>query len=62
MSMRAKVFDEWVLSILKPNSTIIHIGCGLDSRIVRTNITNNKWFDVDFEQVINLRIEYFILI
>lgn len=61
MSMRGKVFDEWVSDKAKaaPNPTIIHIGCGLDSRILRTDIKNAQWYDVDYEEVISLRRVYF---
>ena len=62
MAMRARVFDEWVLDKIKDKkgATVIHIGCGLDSRIKRLSLKNIKWYDVDFEEVINLRKKYFI--
>ena len=37
MAMRARVFDDWVRHMLSENSdaVVIHIGCGLDSRVSR---------------------------
>ena len=34
MAMRARVFDDWVRQMLESHTdaTVIHIGCGLDSR------------------------------
>jgi O-methyltransferase involved in polyketide biosynthesis len=57
MGMRSAVFDEWVKTKLTshPNSVVLHLGCGLDSRIERINPTNTLWFDVDFDDVINER-------
>lgn len=61
MSMRSKVFDNWVynLALKDPNAVIIHLGCGLDSRINRLNL-KNTFFDVDFKEVISERKKYFI--
>ena len=41
-----------------PNATIIHLGCGLDSRNLRVHI-NNLWYDIDFKDVIDERKIYF---
>ena len=37
MGMRARVFDDWLRDKLRDNvdATVIHIGCGLDSRVER---------------------------
>lgn len=37
MSMRAAVFDEWTVRTLSkyPQAVVLHIGCGLDSRILQ---------------------------
>lgn len=37
MGMRAAVFDKWLLEQLKEekDAVVIHIGCGMDSRVVR---------------------------
>ena len=61
MGMRSAVIDLWVSEKLseKPESIVLHIGCGLDSRIERVNAPFKKWFDVDFPEVIAVRKEYF---
>ena len=50
MGIRAAVFDEWLRSQLAavPNAVVLHIGCGLDSRVVRVGTKGHKWYDVDF--------------
>lgn len=60
MAMRAKVFDNWVLSKVKeyPDSIILHLGCGLDSRNQRVNI-HNLFYDIDFKEVIDERKIYY---
>lgn len=60
MAMRSKVFDNWVKDKVKeyPESIILHLGCGLDSRILRTSL-NNQWYDVDFKDVIDERKKYY---
>ena len=49
MGMRSSVIDGWVSEKLseKPESVVLHIGCGLDSRIERVNAPFEKWFDID---------------
>lgn len=61
MSMRAAVFDEWTIRTLSnnPNAVVLHIGCGLDSRILRTGNSSNLWLDIDFPDVITERKKYF---
>lgn len=61
MGMRSGVIDNWLSEKLseKPESLVLHIGCGLDSRIERVKAPFGKWFDVDFPDVINIRKEYF---
>jgi O-methyltransferase involved in polyketide biosynthesis len=60
MGMRARVFDEWVKekALQYPDSTILHLGCGLDSRAVRVCV-QNQWYDVDFPSVIDERKCYY---
>ena len=57
LGMRSAVFDEWTTQRLlqTPNAVVLHLGCGLDSRVERVSNPNALWFDVDFEQVINER-------
>lgn len=61
MSMRAKVFDEWVSRKISqhPNAVILHLGCGLDGRCLRVDAPTQVWYDVDFPQVIDERKKYF---
>ncbi len=61
MSMRARVFDEWLLEqmALDKNAIVLHIGCGMDNRIGRVGIEGCLWYDVDFEEVIQARQKYY---
>lgn len=60
MGIRASVFDRWLMERLEenPDATIVHLGCGLDSRCRRIK-TDTPWFDVDFPAVIQERKRYF---
>ena len=58
MAMRAAVFDNWLRSQLTPDTVVLHLGCGLDSRCDRVSC-GNEWFDVDFPEVIAEREKYF---
>lgn len=57
MSMRARTFDDWVRKMLAicQNATVLHIGCGLDSRILRVGASGVLWYDLDFPEVIAMR-------
>lgn len=61
MGMRSAVFDEWLRNqpIDIKDSLVIHIGCGLDSRVERVGIKNLCWYDVDFPDVIRERKRYY---
>ncbi len=61
MGVRSAVFDEWVKEQAQktPNTVVVHIGCGMDSRILRVGAKNQKWYDVDFKEVIEERKRYF---
>lgn len=61
MGIRASVFDEWLQEqmIKYPEAVIIHIGCGMDSRILRVGTNNHNWYDVDFPNVIAERRKYY---
>ena len=61
MGIRSAVFDEWLKQQMKdaPDAVVIHIGCGMDSRIIRTGAENRKWYDVDFSEVIEERKRYY---
>ena len=61
MGVRSAVFDEWLNQQMKDSSdaVVIHIGCGMDSRIIRIGADNHKWYDVDFAEVIRERKKYY---
>lgn len=61
MAMRAVVFDRWTLEKMAqhPDATVLHLGCGLDSRVLRTGVRENLWLDVDFPEVIEAREAYY---
>lgn len=61
MAMRARVFDEWTEKQLAayPKAAILHIGCGLDSRVERLCAAGRLWYDIDFPAVIREKQKYF---
>lgn len=61
MSMRAAVFDRWLKEEMSRHTSavILHIGCGMDSRIERVGSGGHLWYDIDFEDVIKLRQQHF---
>lgn len=61
MGVRSAVFDEWVKERTSEDNdaVVIHIGCGMDSRILRVVGNSSKWYDVDFPEVIKERKRYY---
>lgn len=61
MGMRSKVFDEWLQQKMNEieNAVVIHIGCGMDSRVERVGTSGHFWYDVDFPEVIKERKRYY---
>jgi O-methyltransferase involved in polyketide biosynthesis len=58
LPMRAKHLDQWTREFLAANpvSTVLHLGCGLDSRVFRIDPPATvRWYDVDMPDVIELR-------
>jgi O-methyltransferase involved in polyketide biosynthesis len=58
LPMRAKQLDSWVREFLDahPTSTVLHLGCGLDTRVFRVDPPATvRWYDVDLPDVIDLR-------
>lgn len=56
--LRARRLDDWTREYLAshPDATVLHLGCGLDSRAFRLGIPNGvRWFDIDYPEVIELR-------
>lgn len=60
MGIRAAVFDGWTAECAReePEALILHIGCGLDARVLRTGL-ENEWYDIDFPEVIGVRRGYY---
>lgn len=60
MGMRSRVFDDWTADMIdkNPGAHVLHLGCGLDSRVNRVN-KSCRWFDIDFPEVITERSKYF---
>lgn len=58
LSVRARHFDEWTRTFLaeNPEATVLHLGCGLDTRVQRIDPSPNvRWYDVDFPDVMVMR-------
>jgi O-methyltransferase involved in polyketide biosynthesis len=58
VALRARHFDGWTREFLTahPKATVLHLGCGLDTRVYRLNLGPDvRWFDVDYPDVIDLR-------
>jgi len=58
IAIRAKQFDIWTAEWIaaNPDSTVLHLGCGMDSRVYRLDPPAAvRWFDVDYPEVIELR-------
>lgn len=62
MGMRSAVFDKWLLDEMKKDSeaVVLHIGCGMDSRVLRVGTDGHQWYDIDFQTVIEERKKYFV--
>jgi O-methyltransferase involved in polyketide biosynthesis len=61
MGIRAAVFDDWVRCQLElaEDAVVIHLGCGLDSRVLRVGTHKCLWYDVDFGEVLQERQRYY---
>lgn len=61
MGIRSAVFDDWTRKQLQDTegATVLHLGCGMDSRILRVGAHSCTWYDVDFPEVIAERKRYF---
>jgi len=58
LPFRAKHFDGWTREFLDthPSSTVLHLGCGLDTRVFRIDPSATvRWYDVDLPDAIELR-------
>ena len=61
MGIRSAVFDQWLREQMDgdPEAVVLHIGCGMDSRVLRVGTGGHKWYDVDFPKVIAQRRRYY---
>ncbi len=61
VGMRSAIFDNWLVQKMNAveNAVVIHIGCGMDSRVERVGTRKHLWYDVDFLEVIKERRKYF---
>src|SRR6266498_3074360 len=62
VATRAATFDLLTNRYLAdhPDATVLHVGCGMDSRVFRVDPPANvQWFDVDYPDVIDLRRQLF---
>ncbi len=62
IATRAATFDLLTNRYLAdhPEATVLHVGCGMDSRVFRVNPPASvQWFDVDYPDVIDLRRQLF---
>ena len=61
MAMRSATYDDWVRQEISknPQAVVLHIGCGLDSRILRVDAENIQWYDIDLPEVIEERKKHF---
>lgn len=58
LAVRAKAYDGWARQFLTrhPDCTVLHLGCGLDTRVYRVNPPSNvRWYEIDLPDVIELR-------
>ena len=42
-----------------PGAVVLHIGCGMDSRILRVAPEGTQWYDMDFAEVIAVSRKYY---
>lgn len=61
MGMRSAVFDQWLREkmIQLPDAVVVHLGCGMDSRVCRVGTQDHLWLDIDFPEVIRERKRYY---
>ena len=62
LAMRAKKLDSYVREYLErsANPLVLHLGCGLDSRVLRVGFERGRWFDIDYPDVIELRRRFYV--
>ncbi len=57
LSIRGALIDDYTKQYLAdhPDSTVIYLGCGLDSRAKRLGYPSKLWYDIDFPEVIDIK-------
>lgn len=60
-SIRTEIIDEQTIEFLKsyPDSVVVNLGCGLDTRYQRLDNGKVQWFDLDMPETIALRRNFF---
>ncbi len=61
-ALRTIQLDQWTRDYLAahPDATVLHLGCGLDSRVERIDPPKSvRWYDLDFPDVIELRRRFY---
>lgn len=62
LAMRAKKLDDTArayLAAAPARPLVLHLGCGLDSRILRVGNPPVPWYDLDYPEVIELRRQFY---
>jgi O-methyltransferase involved in polyketide biosynthesis len=61
LAMRARRLDECVRAFAQRHTSVVvlHLGCGLDSRVLRVPLPEARWYDVDFPDVIAVRRRFY---
>lgn len=62
LAMRAKKLDTLVEGFVASHShvCVVHLGCGLDSRVERVRQQPAAWYDIDYPDVIALRSRFYL--
>ena len=61
VSVRTEILDEAVVKFLweNPDSAVVNLGCGLDTRIHRVDNGKLLWYDLDLPECIKIREKFF---
>jgi O-methyltransferase involved in polyketide biosynthesis len=61
IAIRAKKYDEYVRNFLlkNPGGIVVNIGCGLDSRFLRTDNGRVIFYDLDLPEIIEIKKGFF---
>lgn len=57
LSIRGALIDAFTMEYLleHPESTVLYLGCGLDSRAKRLGYPAKRWYDLDYPEVIDIK-------